>query len=235
MEQNNKWKIRIICIGILLTLAIPIIFSTITGNTPKDLNIYLNEEVCFADNVYIKVEKMNVTENDTTNDIDNDGDSLSKYILNLELSIQRRSEKSKNKPIEINPSMFQLKSVNLKSKNKMSVFFESLFKSTISALVSGSIDGDINIIEETIGFAEEYISGSIENAKTLKGSFKPISADSSSFEKFNLDNQSEIICVKLHFPIKQEYLESENIIVLAIDTAHNWEKRIFLIQRPDNN
>ena len=235
MDNKTKWLIRIPCIVLVLAIVLIAVINTITGVKPKDLNVYLNEEVCFADNVYIKVDKMNVTENDENETSDEDGDILSKYILNLELSIQRRSDKKKNKQIEINPKMFQLKSVNLKSKSKMAVFFESMFKATLSALISGSVEGEISIIEETLGFAEEYISESIENAKTLKTDFKPIRADLNSFEKFNLDNQSEVVYVKLHFPIKQEYLDSDNVIVLAIDTWHNWEKRIFLIPRPSPN
>lgn len=231
MDNKTKWLIRIPCIVLVLAIVLIAVINTIMGVKPKDLNVYLNEEVCFADNIYIKVDKMNVTENEESNDIDEDGDDLSKYILNLELSIQRRSDK-KNKQIEINPKMFQLKSVNLKSKSKMAVFFESMFKATVSALISGSVEGEISIIEETLGFAEEYISESIENAKTLKTDFKPITANLNSFEKFYLDNQSETVYVNLHFPIKQEYLDSDNVIVLAVDTWHNWEKRIFLISRP---
>lgn len=235
MDNKTKWLIRIPCIVLVLATVLIAIINTVMGVKPKDLNVYLNEEICFADNIYIKVDKMNVTESEESDVIDADGDNLSKYVLNLELSIQRRSDKKKNKQIEINPKMFQLKSVNLKSKSKMAVFFESMFKATVSALISGSVEGEISIIEETLGFAEEYISESIENAKTLKTDFKPIRADLNSFEKFYLDNQSETAYVKLHFPIKQEYLDSDNVIVLAVDTWHNWEKRIFLIPRPNSD
>ena len=233
--DKSKTIFKISCAIVLVLIVLTAIFNTMCGEKPKDLNVYLSEEVCFSDGVYIKVVRMNVTENENVDSVDNDGDSLSKYILNLELSIQRRSEKTKNKPIKIEPKMFQLKNVNLKSKSKMAVFFESMFKATLSALVSGSVDGEISIIEETIGFAEEYISGTIENAETLKTDFKPISADVNSFEMFTLDNQSDAVSVMLHFPIKQEYLESENVIVLAIDTKFNWEKWIFLITRPNEN
>lgn len=235
MKNKNNWFVYIVCSVLLLFIVVKAIINTEKGEKPKDLNVYLNEEVCFADNIYIKVNKMNVTENEDEFVQDNDGDELSKYILNLELTVQRRSDKKKNKEIEIKPNMFQLKSVNLKSKSRMAVFFESMFKATLNALVSGAVNGEINIIEETIGFAEEYISESIDNAQTLKTDFKPISANSNSFEKFYLDNQSELVNVQLHFPIKQEYMDSENVIVLAVDTWDHFEKRIFLIQRPGSN
>ena len=141
MDNKTKWLIRIPCIVLVLAIVLIAVINTITGVKPKDLNVYLNEEVCFADNVYIKVDKMNVTENDENETSDEDGDILSKYILNLELSVQRKSDKKKNKQIEINPKMFQLKSVNLKSKSKMAVFFESMFKATVSSLISSSVEG----------------------------------------------------------------------------------------------
>ena len=223
----------IICGCLLSVLVVSAIINTCTGNIPKDTNVYLNEEICFADKVYIKVNKMSVTENESDEDLDSDGDSLSKYVLNLDLSIQRRSEKTKDSNMVIKPQMFQLKSVNLKLKSKMAVFVNALFKATLSALVSGTVAGEINIIEETANFAGEYITGSIENAITLKTDFKPISANQDSFDNFELNNQSDVVNVSLHFPIKQEYLESENVIVLAVDTWNHFEKRIFLITRPN--
>ena len=175
---------------------------------------------------------MAVYENKTINFLNDDND-LSKYILHLNLSIQRRSDKSKNKPITINSNMFQLKNVNLKSKNKMDIFFESMFKATLSALASGAVEGEISIIEETINFTKEYIQTSIENTENNKTNFDPIDAEN-SFEPFTLNNQSEIVYVDLYFPIKQEYMDSENCIVLAIDTLFNLEKRISLVPRYQN-
>ncbi len=214
------------------------VFSHITScsktKDPIDLNVYLKEEICFADNIFIKVDMMNVTvAEETEPKIDSDGDFLSSYKLNLGLSIQRRSEKQKNKPVKINSKMFKLKQINLKSKNIMEIFFSSLVMTTMSAMISGTVEGEINIIDLIGDFVEEYGNESIENARLLEGSkFKSISADKNSFEEFELDNQSEMVRVMIHFPIKQEYLESENIIVLAVDTWHNIEKRIFLIPRP---
>lgn len=110
--KNNLKKINSnFCSICLLTIIIFAIINPLINKNPKDLNVYLNEEVCFADNVYIKVNKMAVYENKTINFL-NDGNALSKYILHLNLSIQRRSEKTKNKPITINSNMFQLKNVN---------------------------------------------------------------------------------------------------------------------------
>lgn len=45
---------------------------------------------------------------------------------------------------------------------------------------------------------------------------------------------NEVTIVKLSFPIKQEYLDSENIMVLTVDKIDKFEKRIFLMPRPIN-
>lgn len=233
--MDIKKTLRFTCIGVLVIIIISTIIGTIRSknNPPKDLNVYLNEEVCFADNIFIKAVGIAAYKNEENIGImDLDGDELSEYVLKVNIEVVRRSEKEKESEIQIEPSMFSLKSVNLKAKSKMSVFIESVFHATISMAVSGSIEGDISLLEETIGFAEDYITSSIENAETSKAKFKPIKLNNETFEPFVLANQSEIHYLSLVFPIKKEYLESENVITLAIDTWHNWEKRIFLIVRP---
>lgn len=64
----------------------------------------------------------------------------------------------------------------------MNIFFESMFKATLSALASGAVEGKISIIEETINFTQEYIQTSIENTENNKTDFDPIEADKNSFE-----------------------------------------------------
>ena len=135
--------------------------------------------------------------------------------------------------VKIKPSCFKLKSVNLKARSKMEIFFECLAKETISVIAGGAIEGSINIIEETINYAADYTLSSIENADNNKVDFKPIKCSKDSFEPFyphKVDGETNI---ELSFPIKKEYLESENIIVLAIDDVSHVEKRIFLITRPE--
>lgn len=199
----------------------------------KDTNVYLEEEVCFSGEVFIKVVGMYVDVNNTVDqECDEDGDLLSEYVLNLAIIIEQRNTDFWANNITIKSEMFTLKSVNLKSKEKMSVFFNSLAQATLQTAVSVAIGGEINIIEETMGFAEQYITDSIENAENSDKDFKPIKAEKNQFEEFKPKNIEGPTTVKLSFPIKQEYLESENVIVLTIDLKSKFEKRIFLITRP---
>lgn len=241
----NKISVRILSIIGLVTIIGVLILASVLGNNnkPKDLNVYLNEEVCFADEVFIKVVGLSVDKSEINEvEIDEDGDELSEYILNLLISIEQRNTDNYINKITMKSEMFTLKSVNLKSKSKMQVFFNSLatvtLQTSIGLLIGGAVDGSLeygvmDAIETGIDFASEYTTESIENAKTLKTDFKPIKATKNQFEPFNpRDNMNEATIVKLSFPIKQEYLESKNIMVLTVDKIDKFEKRIFLIPRP---
>lgn len=81
------WKQRIILIFLvifyILGLSIGSIFSVEKKDTGSQ-NIYLKEEVCFADEVFISVQSINVFKSyDFETSLDEDGDVLSKYTLNL--------------------------------------------------------------------------------------------------------------------------------------------------------
>lgn len=243
----NKTKVKITC-GIILVLFIcSLILIPIFNKDkkPQDLNVYLNEEVRFADEVFIKVVGLSVDKTETSeHEFDEDGDKLSEYTLNLLVSIAQRNTDNYINKITMKSEMFTLKSVNLKSKSKMQVFFNSLatitLQTSIGLLVGGTVDGSLkygvmDAIETGIDFATEYTTQYIENAETLKTDFKPIKATKNQFKPFNpRDNMNEATIVKLSFPIKQEYLDSENIMVLTVDKIDKFEKRIFLIPRPIN-
>ena len=227
--MDNGKKATIITCSCLLGLAI-----TIAGintfnyhvNPPDELkvdsNIYLGEEVCFAKEVYISVSGINVTKEEGT------------YYLNLETVVEQRCEDDKPDKVFIEPKNFVLKSVNLKAKSQMNVFFESLFKATISALVSGAVGGDINIIEETISFVGDYTSEAIKNAADADTKFKKVKANN-TFDGFYPREKESKTTLNLTFPIEENNLEqTNNIIVLTIDQWNHIERRIFLITRPAN-
>lgn len=197
----------------------------------KDENVYLNEEVCYAGGIYIKASSISVDVIDSQiNEMDEDDDELSKYSLNLGLSIERRSNTKQTKNVRFSVSSFSLKNVNLEAKSKMSVFLECLAKESIS-LLFGMTTGSVNLINETINFVGEYTTDSIENAQ-FKTDFRKIKCQKNSFEPFELVEMNKIYNVDLRFPIKKEYTESKNIIVLSIDHWNHIEKKIFLTTRP---
>lgn len=244
----SKTKVRITCVVVLALFIGCLILASIFNNNkkPQDLNVYLNEEVRFADEIFIKVVGLSVDKTDTDEyNFDEDGDKLSEYTLNLLVSIEQRNTDFYINKVTMKSEMFTLKSVNLKSKSKMQVFFNSLatitLQTSIGLLVGGAVDGSLeygvmDAIETGVDFATEYTTQSIENAETLKTDFKPIKATKNQFEPFNpRDNMNEATIVKLSFPIKQEYLDSENIMVLSVDKIDKFEKRIFLMHRPTNN
>ena len=243
----SKKSVRITCSIIFALFMCSFVLIPILkkDQKPQDLNVYLNEEVKFADEVFIKVVGLSVDKAEITEyEFDEDGDKLSEYTLNLLISIEQRNTDNYINKITMKSEMFTLKSVNLKAKSKMQVFFNSLatvtLQTSLGLLVGGIVEGSLeygvmDAIETGIDFASEYTTKSIENAETLKTDFKPIKATKNQFEPFNpRDNMNEATIVKLSFPIKQEYLDSENIMVLTVNKIDKFEKRIFLMPRPIN-
>lgn len=232
LKFDKKYQILV---GIsLVVVIVGVIVGTYFGKPkpePVDKNVYLNEEICFADEVFIKVIGLRVEENAIEAGDDIEGDKLSKYFLNLTVSVHQRNTDFYTNKITISPEMFLLKSVNLKSKSKMAVFFESMAKATLNSALSVAM-GDVNIIDELVGFAEQYAEGSIENAENSKTDFKSMKLEKTAFEPFKPRESKEPIILNISFPIKQEYLESDNVIVLTVDKIDKWEKRIFLMTRP---
>ncbi len=231
-------KTQLLLLLLLIVIIVALVLSFVlnankNNNTEKsDNNVYLKEEVCFADEIYFSVDSINVLKTDTNGEIDEDGDELSEYILNLGVNIEQRNVDKHVNKVKISPSCFKLKNVNLKAKSKMSVFLECLAKETLSIIAGGAIGGSINIIEETINYAADYTLSSIENATNSQIDFKPIKCSDDSFDVFYPYQIEGKTHINLSFPIKQDYLESENVIVLAIDDVLHLEKRIFLIVRP---
>lgn len=236
-EISFPWKYRILLGASSVLVVVGLILGSYFNDGYKntgDTNIYLGEEACFADEIYVKVNSINVMseENDAQN-IDEDGDLLSSYTLNLGIAVEQRNKDFWVNKVTVSPSCFKLKSVNLKARSKMAVFFECLAKETLAVMIGGAVDGSINIIEETINYAADYTLASIENAQNNTVDFKPIKCVKDSFESFAPRKVKGQTFVNLSFPIKKEYLESENLIVLAIDDLAHYEKRIFLITRPE--
>lgn len=227
--MDNGKKATIITCSCLLCLAITIVSINSYNyyrNPPDELkvdsNIYLGEEVCFAKEVYISVSGINVTKENNS------------YCLNLKADIEQRCEDNKPDKVLIEPKNFVLKSVNLKAKTQMSVFFESLFKATISALVSGAVEGSINVIEETISFVGDYTSESIKAAVDANTKFKNVKANN-TFDGFYPRDVEGKTTLNITFPIEAKNLEqTNNVIVLTIDQWNHVERRIFLITRPNS-
>ena len=114
----------------------------------------------------------------------------------------------------------------------MSVFFESLFKASLSFLLSGAVEGSVNLIDETILFVGDYTSEAIGAAVEAKTKFKKVKAND-TFEPFYPRDIDDKTTIDLYFPIKISNLDqTDNIIVLTIDQWNHIERRIFLITRP---
>lgn len=200
-----------------------------------DTNVYLNEEVCYAGNIYLSVVGLNVIKNSDEVNYDEDGDKLSEYTLNLKLSVEYRSEKevSKNeKSAMIRSDYFSLKETNIENKGAMGLFFENLAKATLSAMLDVAVGGDINVLESTASFALDYASSVVDEVSTKKSKLKPIKASKNQFEPFRPSENEGKTFIDLSFQLKENYLESNRTIVLAVDTWNHWEKHIFLITRP---
>ena len=104
--------VLLIIIIALLNTFLP---QTTESEAPEDTNVYLNEEVCYAKDIYIKVNNMSVTQPD-------DEESEIKYYLHLIVIIEQRTD-GKPKSTKISPSNFELRAINQKAKGKLGLFF----------------------------------------------------------------------------------------------------------------
>lgn len=119
--------------------------------------------------------------------------------------------------------MFTLKNINVKSRNKMAIFFEQLAKQTISAALSVAIEGGVNILDDTVSFAADYTTEVVKEVQSEK-KLKPIKTSKNQFEAFKPKDEKGPKTVKLSFMIGQDYLDSDNTIVLSIDSWNHVRK-----------
>ena len=238
VEKHNvkfPWDYRILIV-ILVIVFLGCVFinqkcSPEKSQSPEDTNVYLNETVGFGTDYEIKVIGINVEKDETAEGtLDEDDETLSSYTLNLTINIKKISNKKWTK-VTFESNMFTLKSVNLNSKSLMGVFFETLAQKTLEIALSIAIEGEINIIEETAGLVGDYTTAVVDNLKDEE-KMKPIKATKNQFESFEMKDVGEERIIKVSFPIKQQYLETNNTIVLTIDRKNCWERRVFLIERP---
>lgn len=190
-------------------------------NRTKDKNTYLYEEVKYADEIFINCVGINAVEND-------DGS----FKMNLKVKVEQWNTDWYINKIEIKPEMFEIRLVDINSPSPMSVFMSSLARATITTAASIAIGGEINVIEQTLDFAADYITTSMENAQS--NSTQKIKASTNDFEKFKpyLKNGTPTY-VDLSFDITEEFLNSHKTMVLSIDTWYTWQQNIFLTLRPN--
>lgn len=223
-----KWGLR----GIITVVVLLALFNTfILGNKPtdntdevshNDKNVYLYEEITYADEIFIKCTGINVIE-DENND----------YTMNLILQVEQHNTDNNINQQIISPSMFSIKMADINAKSPMSVFVDSLAKATASVIIAGAI-GEVNVIEQTLNFAGDYASSSIENSASTDDI--KLAARDDSFEDFYpYTNDGEAQYVTVSFPLNEEVLNSRKSMVLSIDTFFTIEKNIFLVLRPNTS
>ena len=184
-------------------------------------NIYLYEEIIFADEIYMKCIGIKVVYDEEGN-----------YVLKLQLQIEQWTTDFNVNQQTISPEMFELRMVDMNRRSATSVFIESLAKATISVAASTVIGGEVNVIEETLDFASDYISSSIENSELDEG--MSISAHEDSFVEFDpYEINGELTFVELSFTLTDDFLSSTKTMVLSLDTANRIERNIFLVLRPN--
>lgn len=186
-----------------------------------DENVYLYEEVVFAGEIYIKCTGINAIETEGV------------YTLNLQLRIEQVDVDGNPTNQEIIPELFKLKLVDKDAKSPMSVFVESLARATVSVIASGAIGGDINVIEETVGFAADYVEGVITNSSSGE---EAISPNSDQFVEFLPSHDlGNVTTIELSFELTEGFLNSTKTMVLSMDAYDRWEKNIFLVLRPNTS
>lgn len=223
MQQRIILGVFIVTVIIVLVLKSHFGSSASESNNLKDSYAYLNEEVCYAKDIYVKVTEMYVVENE-------DEKSDVQYYLFLTLSIEQKAENAPSRT-QISPSNFELRAINQRAKGKLRTFFEALAKITIETSLELAISGDINIVEETLSLANDYTSERITEIQTNK-KLKAIKLKKNSFDSFRPVDEFGEKQIKIVFPITKEYLETDYILVLSIDALNHFERRVFLTVRP---
>ncbi|ABX81867.1 InlB B-repeat-containing protein [Acholeplasma laidlawii] len=225
-------SIRILFGVIILAIVGIAIYNSITNQNPPtnnpplveeydENNNFLYEEFVFADEIFMKVVGINAVETEDE-----------KYMLNLSIRVEQWNTDINVNQQDIKSEYFELRLVDMYARSNMSIFMEALANATFSAMLSGAIGGDINVIEETLGFAEDYITGSIENAVSNKN--KVIKGDPNQFETFEpYRNNGVSSFIELSFLLTDEFLNSTQVMVLSIDTWDRIEQNVFLILRPN--
>lgn len=219
-------EIRIL-LGILLLVIIGFaVASSFFGSDDEEIidvdeNVYLYEEVVFAGEIYIKCIGINAIESDGI------------YTLNLRLRVEQVNVDGNPTNQEIKPELFKLKLVDQEAKSPMSVFVESLARATVSVIASGAIGGDINVIEETVGFAADYVEGVITNSSSGEEAISPLPGQFDEF--FPSDDLGNVNMVDLSFELTDGFLTSTKTMVLSMDALDRWEKNIFLVLRPNTS
>ena len=128
--------------------------------------------------------------------------------------------------------MFQLRLVDKDALSPVSAFMGALTRATISAAASAVIGGDVNVLEETLGFAADYITSGIENAVSKKDNV--IKSTAGQFESFYPhENNGFSTIKKLSFELTDHFLNSTKTMVLSLNTTWRIEKNIFLVLRPN--
>lgn len=214
----------ILCVVLAGGIASAIILPLINpqDNEPSDRaankeNVYLYEEVEFADEISIKATGISAIQENGI------------YTLNLQVRIEQWNTDINVNQQEIRSDMFELRLADMYARSPMSVFVQSLTNATISAIASGAIGGEINVIEETIGFAGDYIIGLIENSTSEEG--RTIRARDGAFEPYYpyLANGVPTF-VELSFELNDVFLNSMQTMVLSIDDGlRRIQKNIFLV------
>lgn len=221
-----RWRIgfAVIIVGFIV---VPVIISTVSNSTTERWenkeNVYLYEEVEFADEIYIKVIGINVIEAEGI------------YALNLKVNIEQWNTDMNINQQKMRPNMFELRLVDKYALSPMSVFIQSLATATISSMLSGTVIGEINVLEETLGFAANYVTGLIENATS--GKDRTIASNEDAFEPYYPYLQNGVSnTVELSFALNDDFLNSNKTMVLSIDDGlKRVQKNIFLVLRANTN
>ena len=211
------------------TIGLIILISSLFGNdvdedNPNEHNVnnvFLFEEVEFASEAYFRCIGINAGENDGI------------YTLNLFLDIEQWNTDINVNQFELTTDMFELRLSDINSKSNMSVFLESLAQATVSAVGSVVLGGEINVIGETVDFASNYITGSIENS--LSDENNVIKALPNTFEPYYpYEYMGETKTIKVAFELTSEFLSSSKSMVLSIDEGLlTKQQNIFLVLRPN--
>ncbi len=220
--RQERTLLGVLLIAVLIVLFIFTLFPERNEAEVEpfvDNNTYLNEEVVFAEEIYIKCVGINATK------IEDD------YQLNLRIMVEQWHTDINVNQQEINPSMFELRLVDINSPSSMDSFLGNLVKATLITAGTLAVTGEVNVLEQTFEMAADYALERAEMAASNPN--EVIELNDNSFEEFApyLLN-GEPTYLDISFDVPQDFVLTNKTLVLSIDVWDRAQRDIYLVLRP---
>lgn len=199
----------------------------------QDTYVYLGEEVCFAEEIFFKVNNVTIMPNESTNEV---------YTLILNITVEQRVKGKYAKHIDITSDMFTIRN----SKATSSIVLKSLFEAVVKGGAQFVIESSIEMITgenpDLLSLVEAISTSFLENISEEYAHdeelFK-VTATKNQFEPFKPRECEEPVSFSVSFEIDAKHINNNSVLILQISNGskNSWhfKRYITLLPRPQNN